>query len=44
MKKTLSRKELSVYPNFNEPFGNHTDASKVQPLAQIIQNSKPIEF
>ena len=35
---------MLAYPNFNEPFIIHTDASKTQLGAVISQNNKPIAF
>jgi RNase H-like domain found in reverse transcriptase/Integrase zinc binding domain len=44
MKKIISRETLLAYPNFNEPFVIHTDASKTQLGAVISQNNRPIAF
>ena len=33
-----------IYPDFNEHFDIHTDASNFQLGAVIIQNGKPIDF
>ena len=35
---------LSTYPDFNETFIIHTDASAFQLVAVIIQKGKPIAF
>eukprot|EP00957_Ditylum_brightwellii_P012930 976909-Ditylum_brightwellii.AAC.1 len=40
----LSKEVLLTYPNFNEPFGIHTDAFDVQLGAIISQNGVPIAF
>ena len=44
IKKLVARKTLLSYPNFNEPFDIHTDASKLQLGAVISQEGKPIAF
>ena len=44
VKKIISRETLLSYPNFNEPFDIHTDASDLQLGAVISQNNKPIAF
>jgi hypothetical protein len=44
IKELLSKEVLLTYPNFNEPFEIHTDASDVQLGAVISQNSVPIAF
>merc|ERR1712016_45423 len=44
IKKIVSRDVLLAYPDFNETFDIHTDASKVQLGAVISQNGKPIAF
>ena len=44
IKKIVSRETLLSYPNFNEPFDIHTDASKLQLGAVISQKGKPIAF
>ena len=44
MKKIISRETLLSYPDFNQPFDIHTDASKTQMGAVISQNNKPIAF
>ena len=44
MKKLLSRETLLAYPDFNQPFIIHTDASKTQLGAVISQNGRPIAF
>ena len=44
IKKIVSRDVLLAYPDFNETFDIHTDASKLQLGAVISQNNKPIAF
>jgi hypothetical protein len=44
MKRILSREVLLSYPDFNETFHIHTDASHTQLGAVISQNGKPIAF
>ena len=44
MKKIISRETLLAYPNFDEEFHIHTDASHTQLGAVISQNKKPIAF
>ena len=44
IKKIITREVLLGYPNFNEIFDIHTDASKTQLGAVISQNGKPIAF
>ena len=44
MKKILSKETLLAYPNFEEPFEIHTDASDMQLGAVISQKGKPIAF
>ena len=44
IKKLVARQTLLSYPNFNEPFEIHTDASKLQLGAVISQKGKPIAF
>jgi hypothetical protein len=44
IKKVTSQETLSVYPNFNEPFQIHTDASHRQLVAVISQKGMPIGF
>ena len=44
MKKIVSRETLLSYPDFNEPFKIHTDASKLQLGAVISQKGKPVAF
>src|SRR5687767_2274320 len=44
MKRAISRETLLAYPNFNEVFEIHTDASLYQLGACISQNGKPIAF
>ena len=44
MKKIVAREVLLSYPNFNEPFEIHTDASATQLGAVISQKNKPIAF
>src|SRR5687768_15749206 len=44
MKRAISRETLFAYPNFNEVFEIHTDASLYQLGTCISQNGKPIAF
>jgi hypothetical protein len=44
IKELLSKEVLLTYPNFNEPFDVHTDASGVQLGAVISQKGVPIAF
>jgi len=44
MKKIISLEALLAYPDFNEQFDIHTDASHTQLGAVISQNGKPIAF
>ena len=44
MKKIVSRETLLAYPDFNEPFDIHTDASHTQLGAVISQKGQPIAF
>src|SRR5687767_9582304 len=44
MKRAIARETLLAYPNFNEVFDIHTDASLYQLGACISQNGKPIAF
>ena len=44
IEKLTSRETLLSYPNFNEPFEIHTDASKLQLGSVISQKGKPIIF
>jgi hypothetical protein len=44
MKKVISREVLLAYPDFNQKFVIHTDASHYQLGAVISQNGKPIAF
>ena len=44
VKKIMARETMLAYPNFNEPFEIHTDASHYQLGAVISQNGKPIAF
>ena len=44
MKKILAHETILSYPNFNQPFHIHTDASKTQLGAVISQNGRPIAF
>mgnify|MGYP003329299580 CR=1 FL=1 len=44
MKKIVSRETLLAYPNFNEPFEVHMDASAYQLGAIISQKGRPIAF
>ena len=40
----LTKETLFAFPDFNEPFVIHTDASKVQLGACISQKGRPIAF
>ena len=44
MKKIISKEVLLAYPDFNEEFVIHTDASHTQLGAVISQRGKPIAF
>ena len=44
IKKTMARDTLLIFPDFNQKFDIHTDASKIQLGAIISQNGKPIAF
>ena len=44
MKRIVGQEALLAYPNFNERFDIHTDASHTQLGAVISQNGKPIAF
>ena len=44
MKKIISREALLAYPDFNEQFDIHMDASHTQLGAVISQKGKPIAF
>eukprot|EP00957_Ditylum_brightwellii_P107530 8204508-Ditylum_brightwellii.AAC.1 len=44
IKKTVAKKALLLYPDFNKPFGIHTDASQYQLGATISQGGIPIAF
>ena len=44
MKNVIARETLLAYPDFNQPFDIHTDASHTQLGAVISQNNKPIAF
>ena len=44
IKKIISRETLLAYPDFNDVFDIHTDASHTQLGAVISQNGKPIAF
>ena len=44
MKRIISTATLLAYPNFNEPFEIHTDASHTQLGSVISQHGKPIAF
>ena len=44
MKRLMARETILAYPNFDEPFEIHTDASAFQLGACISQNGKPIAF
>ena len=44
IKQIVARNTLLIYPDFNERFDIHTDASGFQLVALIIQYGKPIDF
>ena len=44
IKRIITKETLLMYPNFNEIFEIHTDASKTQLGAVISQSGKPIAF
>jgi cleavage and polyadenylation specificity factor subunit 1 len=44
IKRTVTKETLLAYPDFNQPFVIHTDASDKQLGAVISQNEKPIAF
>ena len=44
MKRAISRETLLAYPNFNDVFEIHMDASLYQLGAYILQNGKLIAF
>ena len=44
MKRIMAWEVILAYPDFNESFHIHTDASKTQLGAVISQNGKPIAF
>jgi hypothetical protein len=44
MKKIIAKEVLLAYPNFDEEFVIHTDASHTQLGAVISQNGRPIAF
>ena len=44
IKRIVAHDTLLAYPDFNEKIKIHTDASKVQLGAVIIQNDKPIDL
>ena len=44
MKRIISRQVMLAYPDFEQPFDIHTDASHYQLGAVISQNGKPIAF
>jgi len=44
IKKIMSRETLLAYPQFDQPFIIHTDASHTQLGSVISQNDKPIAF
>jgi len=43
-KRIIAKETLLAYPNFNEPFQIHTDASHCQSGAAVSQEGKPIAF
>jgi len=43
-KRVIAKEMLLAYPNFNEPFQIHTDASHYQLGAVVLQEGKPIAF
>ena len=44
IKQIVARNTLLIYPDFNECFDIHTDASDFQLVSFIIQYGKPIAF
>lgn len=44
IKRVLAREMLCTYPDFNKPFEIHTDASKTQIGAVILQDGKAVTF
>jgi transposase InsO family protein len=44
MKKAISQETMLTYPNFDEPFVVHTDASHKQIGGVVSQNDKPLGF
>jgi RNase H-like domain found in reverse transcriptase len=44
VKKLIEKETLLTYPNFNNTFEIHTDASKVQLGACISQEGQPVAF
>jgi RNase H-like domain found in reverse transcriptase len=44
MKKLIAKETLLTYLNFNKMFEIHTDASKVQLRACILQEGRPVAF
>ena len=44
IKRTITKETLLLYPNFNEVFEIHTDASKTHLGVDISQNGKPVAF
>ena len=44
MKNIIAKETLLAYPDFNQPFEIHTDASHTQLGAVVSQNNKPIAF
>ena len=42
IKQIVTQYALIIYPDFNELFGIHTDASEFQLGVVIIQNGKPM--
>ena len=44
MKQVMARETLLAFPDFNEPFVIHMDASKTQLRSVISQRGKPVAF
>ena len=44
IKSMIAKETLLTYPDFSKPFHLHTDASKIQLGAHIMQDEKPIAF